>query len=308
MSRPQVSARLERAILRTVAYSDVFDYPLTGVEVHRYLDGIAATLAEVRDALDHLRGSSLCAEDGLVALDGRSQLFAVRRRRRQRAERLWPAARRWAGFVGRLPLVRMVAVTGALAVDNVDADADVDYLIVTVPGRVWLCRAMVIQVVRAAGLAGVDLCPNWLLASDALELEERSLFVARELAQMVPVTGTDVYCRMRQVNPWTGSLLPNADGPPRPVGSARPSAGALARTAERVLLGRIGAAVDDWDRRRKRREILGASPATTEVVLDARQCKGHVDAHGARIATAYAERLRALGLDSSEPSSPAASA
>ena len=35
----------------------------------------------------------------------------------------------------------------------------------------------------------------------------------------------------------------------------------------------------------------------TEVVLDASQCKGHVDGHGDRIRRAYAVRLRRLGID-----------
>ena len=32
---------LERAIVEAVAYADVFEYPLTADEVHRYLGGVA---------------------------------------------------------------------------------------------------------------------------------------------------------------------------------------------------------------------------------------------------------------------------
>ncbi|MCU0304388.1 MAG: hypothetical protein MUC56_10065 [Thermoanaerobaculales bacterium] len=294
--------RLERAILRAVAYSDVFDYPLTAAEVHRYLVGHAAPPGEVAGALARLRdGALLCGDDGLVALAGRDALFATRRRRLGHAERLWPAARRWTRVVGRLPLVRMVAITGALAVDNVEADADIDLLVVTVPGRVWLSRALITQLVRAARLAGVVLCPNWLLADDALALDEPGHFAARELAQMVPLTGLGVYRRMRRLNPWADRWLPNASGPPRPVDHDDVPRGLAVRAGERLLGGRLGAAVDAWDRRRKTREILRAHPASPEVVLDARQCKGHVNAHRERIDRAYAQRLLGLGLDPGEP-------
>ncbi|HSN57659.1 MAG TPA: hypothetical protein VLT32_23520, partial [Candidatus Sulfomarinibacteraceae bacterium] len=219
----------------------------------------------------------------------------------------WPAARRWGRRLGRLPLVRMVAVTGALAVDNATPGADVDFLIVTEPDRVWLCRSLVIQMVRAARLGGTVLCPNWLLAANALELADRNLFAARELAQMVPVTGLDVYRRMRRLNVWSDRLLPNAAGPPPGTGpDAAGRRGVLVRTAERVLLGRLGSPVEAWERRRKSREILGAGRDTNEVVLDHRQCKGHVDAHGDRIRRAYADRLRALGIDP-DPGSDATS-
>lgn len=300
MNHTPTPGRLERSILRTVAYSDVFDYPLSNNELHRYLDAVSATPEEVAETSRRLAGSTICAEDNLVALAGREELFAVRRRRQLHAARMWPAARRWGRILGHLPLVRMVALTGALAMDNVETDADIDYLIVTEPGRVWLCRALVIQMVRAARLTGIVVCPNWLLAADALELGDRSLFVARELAQMVPLSGLDVYRRMRGLNRWTDAWLPNAARLPRPVQlTARPR-GRLARAAEGALLGRTGAAVENWERRRKTREILRAGRGSPELVLDTHQCKGHVDAHGERIRRAYADRLRALGLAPSE--------
>jgi hypothetical protein len=299
--------RLERSILRTVAYSDVFDFPLTDGELHRYLDTVSASPAAVAGAARRLVGSTICSEDGMVALADRGELFAVRRRREVHAARLWPAARRWGRILGRLPLVRMVALTGALAMDNVEADADIDYLIVTEPGRVWLCRAMVIQLVRAARLTGIVVCPNWLLAANAVELGDRSLFVARELAQMVPLVGVDAYRRMRRLNRWTEVLLPNAVGPPRPGKPTARRRGPLTVAAEAVLLSRTGAIVETWERRRKTREILGSSPGSPEVVLDTHQCKGHVDAHGERIRHAYADRLRALDLEPSV-SAPSAAA
>lgn len=305
MSTAPSPTGLEPAILRTVAYSDVFDFPLREAELCRYLDGVAARPAEVHAALPGLTGVLVRDDDGLVALAGRDRLFELRRHRARESARLWPAARRWGRRLGRLPLVRMVAVTGALAVDNVTPDADVDYLIVTEPGRVWLCRSLVIQTVRAARIGGTVLCPNWLLAADALAVGDRSLFAARELAQMVPVTGHDVYRRMRRLNVWSDRLLPNAAGPPPGTGpDAGGRRGVLVRAAERALVGRLASPVEGWERRRKAREILAGGGSTDEVVLDHRQCKGHVDAHGDRIRRAYADRLRALGIDSVTDSGP----
>lgn len=300
-------SRLERSILRTVAYSDVFDYPLTHAEVHRYLDATAAPSPDIDTVLHRLTGATLCAADDLVALAGREDLFALRHQRHRIADDLWPAARRWAGVVSRLPLVRMVSVTGALAVNNVDHGADVDYLIVTEPGRVWLCRTMVVQVVRLARLGGVVICPNWLLAADSLALADRNLFAARELTQMVPLAGAEIYHRMRRLNPWAAVFLPNAEGPPCPVAEAEPRSGALSRLTEGMLLGRAGARAEGWMCSRKAREIRRANPETPEVVLDRHQCKGHVDAHGERIRRAYADRLSVLGLEPEE-SSPSVAA
>jgi hypothetical protein len=293
---PPPSTAIERAILRTVAYSDVFDYAPSADEVHRYLDTTSATAGAVRRAIDGLVPGWLCADNDAVALAGREELLALRRRRLETARRLWPAAVRWGRALGRLPFARMVALTGALAVDNVEPGADLDYLIVTEPGRVWLCRSLAIQTVRVARLRGLVLCPNWLLAADALELERHDLFVARNLVQMVPLAGVKVYRRMREANAWTRTYLPNADGPPRPVTGVERARGLAARGVESLLRTGIGSTIEGWERRRKRREILARSGSNPELVLDRRQCKGHVDAHGQKVLHAYAERLQALGL------------
>ena len=124
-----------------------------------------------------------------MCLAGREPLAEVRRRREVAARTVAgsPAVRRGGR---RLPWVRMVAVTGALAMDNVDEGADIDLLIVTEPGRVWLCRFFIIQQVRLFRLRGIEMCPNWMLSAERSRSRRRDLHSARELTQMVPLVGS----------------------------------------------------------------------------------------------------------------------
>ena len=64
-------SELERAIVLTVAYADVFDYPLTSGEIHRYLAGVAAAPAAVAAALGQLSGRALAQSGPYVMLPGR---------------------------------------------------------------------------------------------------------------------------------------------------------------------------------------------------------------------------------------------
>src|SRR5579859_7139563 len=169
-------AAVELAIVQAVAYADVFDYPLTVEEVHRYLVGVPASRGSVRTALSSPRlvPEVLARSGRYISLAGREATVEIRRARGAAATDYWRRAIRYGHQIGNLPFVRMVAVTGALAMDNV-ADGDIDYLVITEPGRLWLCRALVVGLVRLAAMRGVVLCPNYFLSEQALVLSERNL-------------------------------------------------------------------------------------------------------------------------------------
>ncbi|HRF97333.1 MAG TPA: hypothetical protein PLZ51_19125, partial [Aggregatilineales bacterium] len=71
---------------------------------------------------------------------------------------------------------------------------DIDLLIITAPKRLWLCRLLVIGIVkRGIKRDGITLCPNYFVTTNAMTITDRNPFTARELAQMVPLVGFDLY-------------------------------------------------------------------------------------------------------------------
>ena len=71
----------------------------------------------------------------------------------------------------------MIAVTGSLAMNNYGPGADIDYLVVTTPGRVWIARLLLVALVRFARLSGVELCPNFILSTEVLCLHEQTFLL-----------------------------------------------------------------------------------------------------------------------------------
>jgi hypothetical protein len=289
-------ALIEQAVVRTVAYADIFDYPLTGLEVHRYLEGVSVTYEMFQTVLQSDRCSSLGLSrcDQYFVLAGREALIPIRRNRAAIARTLWPSALHYGGLLARLPFVRMVAVTGALAMDNVEPDADIDYLIVTEPERLWLCRALILILVKLAERRGIVLCPNYFLSEQALQLREQHLFGAHELMQMVPLAGFPTYSRMIALNMWTRKFLPNAIEPPERAQQDKIPVHPLQRGAEVVLRTLIGERIEQWERARKIKKFSRAHLTPSEAVLSADQCKGHFDNVAQRVLTAHAERIRKL--------------
>lgn len=292
------SETLAQAIVRTVAYADVFDYPPTVAEVHRYLE-VPATLAQVEACLQDglLTLGRLAFHEGYLTLPGREAIVAVRREREARARMLWPRALAYGRWLAAVPFVRMVALTGSLAVNNPDERSDLDYLIITASGRLWLCRAMVILLVRWAARRGDTICPNYLLSEHALALAPQDYFVARELAQLVPLHGLEVYHRLRGLNAWTAAFLPNADGPPpypdptRWNGSETEVSPHWRRMAEAVLRLPPADYLERWEMRRKVTKFRDRYPNQSEALFSADCCKGHFEGHAQRIIKAYNERV-----------------
>ena len=199
-------------------------------------------------------------------------------------------------MLGALPFVRMVAVTGALAVDNAPAGDDIDFLIVTTPGRVWLARALAVLMVRLARLGRVGLCPNYVLADTALAQKRRDLYVAHDLVQMVPLVGLGVYADLRAVNRWTAEHIPQAAHPLQAELDQAPRGWVrrLQRGLEWLLGGRLGDALETWERRRKLAQFAPATrQAHAAAELDAERVKGHFDDHGHPILQRFEAQVRA---------------
>ena len=244
---------IEAAVIDALSYADAFDWPLTPAEVHCFLP-VAANLADVLPIVGSLhRQGVIGLRDGLAHLAPRADLFDRRRALEASSRRLWPRARRAAAVLARLPFVRLVGVTGSLAVNAAAADADIDLFIVTADDRLWLTRAAAIGVVRTGALAGTRLCPNYLLAELALELPatERDRFTAHELAQLVPLAGAATYARLLEANAWYRELLPNHRPGDVPPAAAAAGSGLL----ERPLRARPFDRLERWEMRRKIRRL-----------------------------------------------------
>lgn len=316
------TSQVEVAIMQAVAYADVFDYPLTAGQLHRYLVGVESSPAAVLESLGSANQLSECLDrcGDYYFLVGREEIVETRLRRAAISARAWPMARRYGHFISRLPHVRMVAVSGALTMNNMEANTDTDFFIVTEPGHLWLARAMVVALVQVAARRGQIICPNYFLSERNLTLDRRTLFTAHELAQMVPIFGQDTYRRMCRQNSWAIRFLPNAFGPGPGEAIHEPSFHSrttrrfrdMARwpkaLAEVALRTPPGASLEGWEMRRKVRKLTlqlaagGGDAAHTngaagaEVAFSADRCKGHFDRHGQTTLEAFIERLDALSI------------
>jgi hypothetical protein len=196
----------------TVAYSDIFDYPLTTKELNEWAL-IGSSTARKVAGIDY--------RNGFLCLTGRANLIKLRRQRRQWQKEKWVLARRAAGWFKIIPTVLLVGVTGALAMNNAKQDDDIDFFIIAAPGSIWITRLLISLCTEILGIrrkpfvAHVTnmVCLNMFVTPRGMGIPpaERDSFAAHEVLQMKPVwVRSRTYRKFLSANAWTQAYLPNA--------------------------------------------------------------------------------------------------
>lgn len=209
---------LSKAILKTLCYADVFDYPLTADELGKYLiNGGTTSVLALSKALKRRLNLS---KNGYFFLEGRSGLIEIRKKRERWVKEKMKIAKRIAWWLKLIPIIKMVAVTGALAMNNTKEEDDIDFLIVASSGWLWTTRLLatiLVELVSNRRRPGDKefknkICLNMFLDEDHLTVpeNERDLFSAHEVAQMKALwTRGEMYEKFMWANRWVRKHLPN---------------------------------------------------------------------------------------------------
>jgi hypothetical protein len=229
-------------VLRLILYFDVFRHPLTLEEITRFVaPEDPEAVARVCTNLE--REGLLFPIDRYQTLPGKSELIERRSTRTRQAESLWPWARWAARIVAGLPFVEGVFITGSLSKNSVGPDGDVDFLLLVEPGRVWTLKTLTQALRRLLPAQGRELfCTNYILATDHLEIDDKNLYTAVELATAVPMAGRDACVNFLEANRWATRWVPGMDwcvDRAKTVSQATQSSG-LARGLNRLSAGTRG--------------------------------------------------------------------
>lgn len=220
---------LEKDILVTLMYADVFDMPLTAFEVWTYrmdssrltqnfsqVSTQKATYFLVNEVLAELVGKHVIIRKfGMFSLADRSYLINDRIFRMKRSDRKWKQFLKTAWWMQLCPFVRMIAVTGRLATKQIGARSDWDVLIVMESGHIWFGRFFLTVFLHLMGrrrwgkYTKDRVCLNHFFTTDYLEVGMKDLFAAREYAFMFPVFGSRVFHLFEEKNSWIRGYIPD---------------------------------------------------------------------------------------------------
>lgn len=218
---------LEKTILATLVYYDIFDYPLTGFEIWRHLirskdfEDESMESGKVFEALHESAILKDCTGHrfGFYYLKGRERIVEKRLWRKKLADQKWKKLKRVFRILSLVPYVRGIFVSGSLAMENSKDDSDVDIIVVAQHGRIWTVRTLMTALtfilgVRRHGEKTKDrICLNHYITDRSLRIPFESLYNAESYVHLLNVylEDEDIFRRFEEENNWLKNYVVNHD-------------------------------------------------------------------------------------------------
>lgn len=191
-------------------YHDLFDYPLAQEELYFWSVGTEG------------RGGFSVEKTGpFYHLKGRSEIVLTRISRSRASREKWEKVVAAGKILSFIPSIKMVAVSGSLAMGASWEEDDIDLFIITSRKTLWVSRLLSFLILnllkvplRRAGDSQKNdkLCLNFWLTEGKLSLGgPQNIYTAHEIFQIRPLLDKEnIAYRFLEANSWARNFFPNA--------------------------------------------------------------------------------------------------
>ncbi|MEA2098145.1 MAG: hypothetical protein U9P70_03675 [Patescibacteria group bacterium] len=322
------STHLEKQILATVIYYDILDYPLTSFEVFLYLvkenyeslqfGGQARiTNYELSDVCELLNTSEYLKKHidqklGFYFLKNRTNIVQQRLNRKKLADQKWKKIKKIFWIMQILPFIKMVLVSGSLAIGNSKNESDIDLIIVAKKGRIWMVRTFVTLLTSVLGVRRHGdktenrICLNHYITDKSLRIPFESLYNAQSYLHLINVYNSKkdekLFKNFQEENKWISKYVQNYEysklGSFRSIKRNRIFS-LISKFFEFILFGKIGNYFEGklsqiQSKRIKMDKLYKKSRG--RITISNSQLEFHPSSHEANIIPEFNRRMKKLEL------------
>src|SRR6185312_13957672 len=236
---------IKENILATLAYFDMFNYPLTRGEIYIFL-GNKFYYEDFDDALSNLLHEGAIHQfDKFYTLKNDHYLVVRRNEGNKKADELIKIAGKVGDILIKFPYVRGIAISGSLSKNFADDQSDIDLFIITAKNRLWIARTFMHLFKKLTFLVNKEhyFCMNYYIDEQNLEIVEKSIYTAIEIGTLIPLQGDTIFEKFYTANTWTRTFLPNKV---MRIASAKPAKYVRVKSFfEWLLNNKAGNTIDD---------------------------------------------------------------
>jgi hypothetical protein len=217
-----MSLKLSQSIVSTLAFFDVFDYPLTREELYRWLwMPKPISYADFVVALDSLQGA-WDRVDGFYILSGREEIVHARQKSISLVAKKMKIAQRGVKKMRWIPFVQAVFLCNTVAAGSAAEESDIDVFVVVKHGRIWITRFLVTTVLALFRLRrnktsiANKICLSFYVTDTHLDLSgvainAPDIYLIYWIDQLVPLYDPDnILHEIHTKNNWVKKYIPNA--------------------------------------------------------------------------------------------------
>ena len=208
------------AIVKTLIYSDIFDYPLKKEEIWKYLIGSDKFSRQIIYSFLENANKFFGKKSKYYFLKGREEIIDKRMEREKQSVKKINVARKIINKLAYFPTVDFIGISGALSMKNSGKEDDIDLFVICKKNSVWSTRFMLVLFLKLFGIyrgradkkVSNKICLNFLIDKSQVKFlkQKQDLYTAHEILQMLPVFSRDkTYEKFIDSNKWIKNFLPN---------------------------------------------------------------------------------------------------
>lgn len=196
-----------------VYYHNLFNYPLNCSEILRW------TPKDIPEG--HKDNYEVICKNGFCFMKGKEVLLYERSIKERLSKKKMTIAKNASKILSLIPTIKMIAISGSLAMKNADKNSDIDLFIITKNETLWTTRLFVyfllkvfnFQIRKRGNKNQKDkLCLNmWMDECNLVWKTHRNIYTAHEIAQLIPLVNKDkTYEYFLSQNKWITKYWSNA--------------------------------------------------------------------------------------------------
>ncbi len=234
---------MEDKVLQIILYFDIFSYPLKKEEI------ISFTRCSHNDEIIVQALNSLEKQGIIEVKEGYCYVgdpAKVERRKQGNimARKRMKSAIFFSRIISWFPYVKGVMLSGSISKGYMGEKDDIDYFIVTQPGRLWTVRTFLTLFKKLFLLNSYrNFCINFFVDTDNMSIKERTRYAATEIVFLLPVFKSSMYNKMLIDNSWVKQYYPEFE---QAHTKCMESEIWIKKWIEKILLNKTGDKLEDY--------------------------------------------------------------
>ncbi len=215
------------AIVKTIAFFDMFDYPLTVSEIENW----TLKSDNQKSISQQIFFSIIDFRNGYYFIKNRQNIIFIRENRYKYAKKKYKIAKRISKIFKIFPWIKMIAVCNAIGNYNLRKNGDIDLFIITSKNRLWLTKffTTLITIIllkrpkQQGSLDDIDkkidankdkICLSFFITEDNLDLrkialkKQNDLYICYWLINLKLIYNKDnTYQKLIRENQWINKII-----------------------------------------------------------------------------------------------------